>query len=67
MSGERFGDITECGSRGLPWTADAGRIWTGVRRGMRAFIWDGCREAEIAAKGAIGGLGDPVDRHSGLL
>ena len=45
MDGVRFGDITECGSCGLPWTADAGRNWTGVRWGMRAFIWTAEAEA----------------------
>ena len=58
-------DVPECGSCGLPWTSDAGRHRLALQRGMRAFICDGCREAEIAAKGAIGDLGDPVDRPSG--
>ena len=67
MDGPPSGDISECGSCGLPWTSDADRHRLALQRGMRAFICDGCREAEIAAKGAIGDLGDPVDRPSGLL
>ena len=60
-------DVPECHKCGLPWTSDAGRHRTALQRGMRAFICDSCREAEIAAKGAIGDLGDPVGRPSGLL
>ena len=67
MDGPPSGDISECGSCGLPWTSDADRHRLALQRGMRAFICDSCREAEIAAKGAIGDLGDPADRLSGLL
>ena len=42
-------DVPECGSCGLPWTYDVGRHRTALQRGMRAFICDSCREAQIAA------------------
>ena len=42
--------VPECGSCELPWTVDVGRHRTALRRGMRAFICDGCREAQIAQK-----------------
>ena len=43
-------DVPECGSCALPWTSDVGRHRTALRRGMRAFICDGCREAQISQK-----------------
>ena len=43
-------DVVECGSCGLPWTVDVDRHRTALRRGMRAFICDGCRETQIAQK-----------------
>ena len=49
-------DVPECGSCGLPWTADAGRHRTALRRGMRDFICDCCREAEITAVVGIDAL-----------
>ena len=49
-------DVPECYKCGLPWTYDVCRHRTALQRGMRAFICDGCREAQIAAKGAIGAL-----------
>ena len=48
MDGVRFEDITECGSCGLPWATDSGRHRTALRRGMRVFICDPCREAQIS-------------------
>ena len=56
MGGERPGDITECGSCGLPWTSDPGRHWTALRRGMRIFVCDTCRDAQIAVVGGIESL-----------
>ena len=49
-------DVPECHKCGLPWTYDICRHRTAVQRGLREFICDGCREAEIAAKCAIGPL-----------
>ena len=48
--------VPECGICRLPWTYDVGRHRTALRRGMRAFICDGCREAQIAQKGLIASL-----------
>ena len=42
--------VPECGSCRLPWTHDVGRHRTALRRGMRVFICDGCREVQIAQK-----------------
>jgi hypothetical protein len=43
-------DVPECESCALPWTSDVGRHRTALRRGMRKFICDACREAQIAQK-----------------
>ena len=56
MGGVGSGDVTECGICGLPWTADTDRHRTAVRRGMREFICDECREAQVAAVGGIEAL-----------
>ena len=56
MDGAPSADITECGSCGLPWTSDVGRHRTAVRRGLREFICDECRDAQIAAVGGIESL-----------
>ena len=53
MDGVSSADITECASCGLPWTTDAGRHLTAIRRGLREFICDGCREAQISQSGGI--------------
>ena len=45
--------VPECHKCALPWTYDVGRHRTALRRGMRTFICDGCREAQIAQKGLI--------------
>ena len=45
--------ITECHVCGLPWTTDAGRHLTAIRRGLREFICDGCRESQISQSGGI--------------
>ena len=49
-------DVVECGSCGFPWTVDVDRHRTALRRGMRKFICDGCREAQIAVVGGIESL-----------
>ena len=43
-------DVPECIQCELPWTHDVGRHRTALRRGMRKFLCDGCREAQIAQK-----------------
>ena len=48
--------ITECHVCGLPWTTNAGRHRTAIRRGLREFICDGCREAQISQSGGIDSL-----------
>ena len=48
--------ITECHVCGLPWTTDAVRHRTALRRGLREFICDGCREAQISQSGGIDSL-----------
>ena len=48
--------ITECHVCGLPWTPDAGRHRTAIRRGLREFICDGCREVQISQSGGIDSL-----------
>ena len=45
--------VPECIQCELPWTHDVGRHRTALRRGMRTFVCDGCREAQIAQKGLI--------------
>ena len=45
--------ITECHVCGLPWTTDAGRHLTAIRRSLREFICDGCRESQISQSGGI--------------
>ena len=45
--------ITECHVCGLPWTTDAGRHLTAIRRGLREFICDECRESQISQSGGI--------------
>ena len=60
-------DVPECGSCGLPWTADAGRHRTALRRGMRDFICDCCREAEITAVVGIDALATLCNGSVSLL
>ena len=43
-------DVPECGSCALPWTYDVGRHRTALRRGMRVFICNSCRESQISQK-----------------
>ena len=45
-------DIAECRECGRPWTTDVRRHRTSVRRGLRDFICDACREEQIAAAAA---------------
>ena len=45
-------DIAECRECGRPWTTDVSRHRTSVRRGLRDFICDACREEQIAAAAA---------------
>ena len=47
---ETGADIPECYVCGRPWTTDSVRHRTALKRGMRAFLCDSCREAEIAQK-----------------
>ena len=54
-------DVPECGNCGLPWTYDVGRHRTALQRGMRAFICDSCREAQIAAVVGIEMLATPYN------
>ena len=48
--------VPECIQCEEPWTYDVGRHRTALRRGMRDFICDGCREAQISRKGLIASL-----------
>ena len=45
--------ITACHVCGLPWTTDAVRHRTALRRGLQEFICDGCREGQISQSGGI--------------
>ena len=45
-------DIAECRECGRPWTTDVRRHRMSVRRGLRDFICDACREEQIAAAAA---------------
>ena len=57
MSSSPFAtSITECHVCGLPWTPDAARHRTAIRRGLREFICDGCRQAQISQSGGIDSL-----------
>ena len=50
---ETGADIPECHVCRLPWTSDVGRHWTALRRGLKEFLCDACREAQIAASGVM--------------
>ena len=49
MNGGPAADVPECHECGLPWTTDVARHRTALRRGLREFLCDSCREAQIAA------------------
>ena len=53
MDGTPASDMTECHVCGLPWTSDPDRHRVAVRRGLREFICDQCREVQIAVAGGI--------------
>ena len=56
MDGAPATNITECGTCGQPWTSDGGRHRRAVQLGMREFICDECRDAQIAALGGTEAL-----------
>ena len=58
-------DVPECHECGLPWTTDPGRHRTALRRGLRDFICDACREAQIAAVGGMETVATSSQRSSG--